>query len=80
MQCPETIIRVSTVMTRKEHTSEILLGLLDLHHALFERVPDVETDGGDLTDLPDTIDASKSLFFDGGVPVRFHEIGARSFG
>ena len=68
LQCPKTIISLSPVMARQQHPSEIFLGLLHLHDALFKGLADVEPDGCHLALLTDAMDASEGLFFNGRVP------------
>ena len=46
----------------------------------FKRIFHVEADSGDLFCLAHAVDTRKSLFFDGGIPMWFHEICARCNG
>jgi len=46
----------------------------------FKRIFHVEADSGDFFCLAHAMDTRKSLFFDGGIPMWFHEICARRDG
>lgn len=55
-------------MSREEDTREILLELLSLHDSFFKGFADVEANSGDLTCLPNSMNAGQGLLFDRWVP------------
>ena len=69
LQCSQAIVSLSAIMAGQQYTGEILLRLLHLHDAFFERVADVEAYGCHFARLTDAMDAGEGLLFDSRVPI-----------